>query len=244
MTDHPSTQTPSQRGDLILSRQPIPELHGGFDDLPQPLPLVAGGLLGALALKQRNLTGLFLGGLGAGLLYGGVRANGLMDGGWLQRLLKTRTRHLVSLEHQMIVDRKPEEVYQFWRTPELIAVYLPRIRDVQTVNSTTTWWQLKLTDNLRVEWTAELVADEPGQLLVWRTREPSDLYQEGWISFEPRRDGASTLLRFKLSTLAPAGSLGATIMEWMEGLPIRYLSDDMERFRHVIETKSPALATS
>ncbi len=238
MSELPRLQSPAQRGDLVLSRQPLPEMSGGFDDLPQPLPLVAGGLLGALALKRRDLSGILLGGLGAGLLYGGARANGLLDGGWLRRLLKTRNRHLVSLEYQMIVDRAPDEVYQFWRNPELTAVYLPRIRDVQTVNSTTTWWQLKLTDALRVEWTAELIEDQPGELLVWRTRAPSDLYQEGWIAFEPRRDGQSTLLRFKLSTLAPAGRLGAALMEWLEELPVRYLSEDMERFRSVIENRS------
>ena len=232
----PTEHTPAiHPGDQILKakRRPTPRL--GFEHLPRPGGLIAGGLIGLYALKRRGLGGLFAAGVSAGLLYRSVRDNGLANGGWLRRLFHTAASQMVPFERQMIIDRPPEEVYEFWRDPENLAVYLPRIRNVEQLQQNLTRWQLKLTDSLRIQWTAELVEDRPGELIVWKTRNPSDLYHEGWVQFQPRRGGDSTQMTVRLYLLAPGGTPGAKALKNLHEGPFRFFADDMQRVREILE---------
>ena len=237
-------------GDELLARGDMPPTGPGLDSLDSPWSLAAGTLLGLYALKRRDLAGLFLAGVGAGLVYRGAQQNDLLNGGWLRRLLNTRNKRLVPFERQMIVDRPPNEVYRFWRNLENLAIYMPRLRDVRPIDDRRSRWQLKITDSLRLQWTSELVEDRPDELIVWRVCEPSDIYHEGWISFEPLRDGLSTRVVLRVYLLAPAGALGARIVTWLQELPVRYYSGELERFRTILdssnidETGSPELLTS
>lgn len=232
----PTSDTELSPGDEQLARTAPPPTGPGLDELDDPFSLVAGGLLGLYALKRRDLAGLFAAGVGAGLLYRGVRQNGLDNGGWLKKLLNTNNRRLVPFERTIIVDRSPDDVYRFWRNFENLAIFMPHIRDVRPLDDDRSRWQLKLSDTLRLEWTAELVDDEPDRLLVWRVCEPSDLYHEGWISFEPLRDGRSTRQTIRLYLLAPGGDLGARIVKRLHELPMRFFSGDLQRFRTILES--------
>lgn len=222
-------------GDELLAQNETPPTGPGLESLTSPMSFVAGGLLGLWALKRRDLVGLFAAGVGAGLIYRGAEQNDLLDGQWLPRLLNTNNRRLVPFERQMIVDRPPEDVYRFWRNFENLAIFMPRIRDVRPLDDDHSRWQLKITDTLRLTWTSELVEDRPDELIVWRVSEPSDIYHEGWISFAPLRDGRSTRLTVRLYLLAPGGEVGAKILEWLQELPVRYFSGELERFRTIAE---------
>lgn len=234
-------QTPAATtGDKILQQRTTRVPRVGLEHMPSPGGLVAGGLLGLYAAKRRGLVGLFCAGVGAGLLYQGAQQNGLLDGGWLRRLMHTNNREFIAFNRDIIVDRPPSEVYEFWSTPENLAVYLPRIRDVEQLQQNLTRWQLKLSDSLRMEWTAETLEARPGELLVWRTRNPSDLFHEGWVEFEPLRDGQSTRVTIQLYILAPGGAPGAKLMEQLAESPMRFFSDDLQRLRDVVERRPPA----
>lgn len=225
-------------GDFALQKVTRPPTEAGLESLPHKGSLVAGGLLGLVALKKRGLLGLFGAGVAAGLVYRGAQQNGLLQGGWKRQFLHTRTRRLVPFQRQIIIDRPPDEVYRFWRNLENLAIFLPRIRDVKILDKTRSRWELKLADNFNLEWTARFIEEEPGRLLVWQVEEPSDLYHEGWISFESLREGRSTRMTVRLYILAPGGEAGARLMKWLESSPVRFFADDIQRFRKILESSS------
>ncbi len=246
MTDSQPPARPEHQGDTTLAESPPRQVSAGLDGLTNPAGLIAGGLLAAYALKRRDLVGLFSAGVSAGLLYRSARQNGLFDGGFLRRLFHTANRRLVPFERQLIIDRGPSDVYEFWRHGENLGVFLPRIRDIRPLGDDESLWQFRLTDEIRLEWTAQLVADVPEQLLVWRTVEPSDLHHEGWVSFDALRNGASTRVTIRLYLLAPLGEAGARILEWIDDIPVPYFSTELQRIRTVLEDdterfSSPAL---
>lgn len=223
-------------GDRVLTEKQSPKPRVGLEHMPNPTGFLVGGLAGLYALKRRDMFGLFAAGISTGLLYRAARQNGLLDGGWIRRLLHTRNRQFVDFERQLIVDRPPGETYEFWRDVENLAIYLPEIRDVEHLQQNLTRWQLKLTDTLRVEWTAELLEDSPSELIVWRTRNPSDLYHEGWVQFEPLRQGKSTRMTIRLYVLAPGGKPGARLLSALGDSPLRLFDDNFERIREVLES--------
>ena len=200
--------------------------------------LIAGGLLGIFAITKRGLPGLFAAGVGAGLLYRGAKDNGIFDGSWLPRLLNTANSQLVPFERQVIVDRNPQVVYEFWRNPENLAVFMPRIRDAAPVGDDLSRWQLRLTDELRLQWTAELIKDEPNRFLAWRTTADSDIQHQGTVGFEPLRDEQSTRLTIRLEILAPGGRVGALFMKWLEEMPVRFFSTELQRVRTILESSA------
>jgi uncharacterized membrane protein len=237
------TDSPTMAQDFDVQPSPtsydLPSKKPGLTDLEQPTSLIVGGLLGLYALKRRDLVGLFAAGVGLGMAYRGAQQNDLLNGGWLKRLLNTGNHQLVPFERQLIIDRPPGETYQFFRHPENLGVYLPHIRDVQIVDDQRTHWRLALTEKIKLEWTAELIEDEPDHFLAWRVCEASDLYHEGWVRFEPLRGGDSTRLTTRIYLMAPGGRAGARMVQWLEELPLRYFSRDLQRLRTVLESESP-----
>ncbi len=237
------TDAPTLPSDVEIQPSPtgydLPVSKPGLTDLERPTSLIVGGLLGLYALKRRDLVGLFAAGVGLGMAYRGAQQNNLLNGGWLKRLLNTGNRQLVPFERQLIIDCPPQETYQFFRQPDNLAVYLPHIRDVRVLDKTRSFWKLVLTEKLNLEWTAELVEDEPNRLLAWRVCEASDLYHEGWVRFEPLRAGQSTRVTTRVYLMAPGGRAGARLVEWLEELPLRYFSRDLQRLRTVLESQSP-----
>lgn len=225
--------TPGDRILQGLPRQVDPEL--GFENLPHKAALIAGALLGLFGAKKRGKLGLFAAGIGAGLLFQGARQNGLTEGGWKRHLFHTKPLRLVPFQRQLIIDRPVADVYRFWSNQENLAIFLPRVRDITPLDSRRSRWVVRLGDNLSLTWTAEILHHEREDLIVWRVQEPSDLYHEGWISFTPLRGGTSTMMTIKVYLLAPGGKLGARAVELLESLPVQFFSEDLERFRTIME---------
>ena len=219
----------------ILSRHPIPSTDAGLEKIPHKAPFVAGALLCLFGAGKRGWLGLFSAGVGLGLFVQGARQNGLTKGRWKRHLFHTRGKRLIPFGRQMIYDEPPDVVYQRWRNLDDLAVYMPSLQDIVILDERRSRWSLKVRQNLLLNWTAELLEDRPGELMVWRVEEPSDLYHEGWILFEPLRGGKSTRVTLRLRLLAPGGDLGAHLVQRLEALPLRYFSDDLQRFRKVVE---------
>jgi uncharacterized membrane protein len=244
MTSPVDTPTaPAINGEDILRRHPIPGTDAGLEKLPNKLPFLIGAAVALFGVKQRGLVGLFSAGVSMGLMYQGARQNGLLDGGWKRHLLHTRSHRLIPFGRQMIYDEPPELVYERWRNLDDLAIYMPSIRDIEILDERRSRWSLKVADNLCLHWTAELLEDRP-DLMVWRVEEPSDLYHEGWIRFEPLRNGRSTRVTLRLYLLAPGGDLGAHLVRRLEALPLRYFADDLQRFRQVVEGRLEDLTDS
>lgn len=233
-----SEQIPlSDLAEQALKREPL-NFHGeGLEALPHKLPLLASGAAALYAAKKRGLPGLFSAGLALGLLYHGARQNGLHKGGWKQRIMHTKPQKLIPFERQLIIDRSPEEVYRFLRDLENLAVFLPGVRDVKLLDGDKSRWQLRLAEGFFVQWTAQIIEDQPGRLVVWKVCQASDLYHEGWITFEPLRASNSTRVTLKVYLLAPGGKFGARLVEWLQQLPIRYFTRDIQRLRNIIESE-------
>lgn len=232
-------QSESEPGDRILEGFPrlaTPEL--GLENLPNKGPLIAGSLLALYGLKRRGLLGLFAAGAAVGLFFQGARRNGLLQGGWKRHLMHTSPRRLVPFTRQIIIDRPVGDVYRFWSNLENLAIFLPHLRDIRPLDDRRSHWELKLRENLSVQWTAELLHEDPEELVVWRVQEPSDLYHEGWVRFSSLRGGASTMMTLKVYILAPGGNAGAQFFKWLERLPIRFFATDLERFRRIMESSA------
>src|SRR5690554_5788563 len=162
-----------QRSDTVmalnaLSRDPGARRGAGLEAINLP-PLVIGTLLGAFGLKRRGFFGYLIAGVGVGMAYSSAKADHLFEGDWQRRLLHTGASEMAPIHRTLTINRSPAEVYEFWRELENLAVYLPRIHDIDRIDDQRSHWTFKGPGDLLLQTEVEIVDDQPERLIVWRS---------------------------------------------------------------------------
>jgi uncharacterized membrane protein len=142
--------------------------------------------------------------------------------------------HGTRLDAAVVVDKPADEVYRFWRDLENLPRIMSHLVDVDTTTDGESRWIAKGPLGLRVEWNAKIIADEPGRLISWKSLTGSDVDTAGSVAFKPL-DGGRTEVRVELKYDPPAGQFGTAIAKLFGENPQRQLTEDLERFREVIE---------
>ena len=134
-----------------------------------------------------------------------------------------------------IVDRDPDEVYHFFRDFRNLPRFMEHLESVQELPDGRSHWIAKGPAGMSVEWDAEIVADDPGRVITWRSLENSDVDNAGAVVFEAAAGGRGTILRVNIQYNPPGGVVGATVA-WLFGEePNQQLEDDLRRLKQVLE---------
>jgi uncharacterized membrane protein len=136
----------------------------------------------------------------------------------------------------IIIDRSPEEVYQFWRDLSKLPTFMNRLESVQVTGGNRSHWVAKGLAGRTVEWDAEIVADEPNSRIAWRSLEGADVDHTGSVSFERAPGGRGTLVRVDMQYSPPAGSMGATVAKLFRAAPGQQIEQDLRALKQVLET--------
>ena len=87
-----------------------------------------------------------------------------------------------------------------------------------------------------VEWDAEIINEVQDKLIGWRSLEGADVPNAGSVHFTPLNSGNGTEVRVVLKYAPPAGKLGALVAALFGENPEQQLTDDLARFKDVMET--------
>jgi len=142
----------------------------------------------------------------------------------------------VLLEKSITVNRPPEECYRFWHDFTSFPRFMKHLESVEITGGNRMHWKAKGPAGSSVEWDAELVADEPGRHLAWRSLEGSQVDNEGVVRFEPAPGGRGTILRVLMRYRPPGGLAGAMVAMMFGEEPSQQIDEDLRRFKWLIET--------
>ncbi|HZW22586.1 SRPBCC family protein [Noviherbaspirillum sp.] len=142
----------------------------------------------------------------------------------------------VLLEKSITVNRPPEECYRFWHDFTSFPRFMKHLESVELTGNNRMHWKAKGPAGSSVEWDAELVADEPGRHLAWRSLEGSQVDNEGVVRFEPAPGGRGTILRVLMRYRPPGGLAGAMVAMMFGEEPSQQIDEDLRRFKWLIET--------
>ncbi len=81
-----------------------------------------------------------------------------------------------------LIQSSPDELYSLWRATEKVPLWQERIEEVVVTGVNTSRWTMKDGDKT-LTWDAEILADEPGRRIAWRTLS-GDVDQAGEVIFE------------------------------------------------------------
>ncbi|HEX8688719.1 MAG TPA: SRPBCC family protein [Solirubrobacterales bacterium] len=136
-----------------------------------------------------------------------------------------------------ITVRKPrQEVYSFWRDFQNLPSFMYHVESIEGNGSGRTHWRVKAPAGRTVEWDAELVEDRPGEALVWRSVEGSEIRNAGAVRFVDAPSDQGTEVHVEFDYEAPGGRIGEAVAKLFGEEPTQQAKDDLRRFKQVLET--------
>jgi uncharacterized membrane protein len=193
---------------------------------------VSGVALTVIGLRRRSMLGAVLAATGGALL---VRAAVATD---IARQRSTRRALAgsggITVDQSVTIARAHDELYRFWRDFENLPDFMEYLVGVRVLDARRSHWVARAPAGRTVEWDAEIINDEPDELIAWRTLEGSDVISAGSVHFKPTSKG-ETIVRVRMQYDPPAGKIGAAIA-WMFGTePSQSIREDLRRFKALME---------
>lgn len=142
----------------------------------------------------------------------------------------------IRIVEAIVVNRTPAECYRAWRDLGKLSGILEHVEEIVQTGPRTSHWRVTGPAGTDVEWDAEITADEPDQLVIWRSVEGSEIENEGSVRFQPGPKGRGALVRVSLRYGPPAGALGSFVATLFGEDPEQQIRDDLRRFKQFLET--------
>ena len=133
------------------------------------------------------------------------------------------------------INRAAGELFDYWRDFANLPHFMDNVERIDVIDDRKSHWVVKAPAGETVEWDAEIVEEQPGSLLVWRSVEGADVSNSGRVEF--RDAGArGTVVTATIAYDPPAGVIGKLIAKLFQREPAIQGRRDLRRFKQIMET--------
>lgn len=147
----------------------------------------------------------------------------------------------INIRTGLIVNKPKDEVYAFWRKLENLPLFMKHLASVTEIDSKHSHWEAVVPGNIgKIKWNAEIVKEEPGNLIGWQSIPNSTINNAGKVTFHDALGGEGTELEVVISYHPPAGELGAGLAKVLTPVFEKMIRQDVMNFKDYIETKHNA----
>ena len=131
------------------------------------------------------------------------------------------------------INRTPVQVYAAWRNLHDLPRYIDSLSAVRPLDARRSRWTAKAPAGLTVEWDAELVDDQPGERIAWRTVPGSDVEHEGSVTFRAAPGQRGTEVHWEMRRGGRGGRVAEVVAE---AFAEHKMAAGLRRFKQVMET--------
>ncbi len=142
----------------------------------------------------------------------------------------------VSFAEALIVNKAPEECYRFWRDTSNLPKFISALESVTAVREGLSRWVFRGPSRRRWEWISQVIADEPGSHIGWRSIESPQMEHAGSVHFRAAAGKRGTLVRVSMHYRPVAGRNAVHAGRLIEAWPRFEVREDLRRFKQLIET--------
>ena len=129
-----------------------------------------------------------------------------------------------------------EDLYRRWRDFESLPSFMFHLDSVTVGSGDRSHWVAKAPAGSTVEWDAVIIEDVAGKLIAWRSVEGSSVENAGTLELRPAPGDRGTEVLVSLTYSPPGGALGALVAKIFGEEPAQQISDDLRRFKQLVET--------
>ena len=134
------------------------------------------------------------------------------------------------------IARPREELYAYWHDFANLATFMENIVSVKPTGADgRSVWTILAPAGRTVEVETEVVKDEPGKLIAWRSVEGSQIDTEGRVTFEDAPGERGTRVGVRIAYKPPAGELGRAVAKLFMREPNIQARHDLKRFKMLME---------
>jgi uncharacterized membrane protein len=137
-------------------------------------------------------------------------------------------------EASVIINRSSDECYQYWRNVEQAPQFMAYIRSVRVTGDRHSHWVAVGPGNVRIEWDAEIVDDEPGRKISWRALPGSGVSASGTVAFEAAPANRGTIVTAQMEFDGPASAL-IPVARLIGKHPEQIAYKNLRRFKQLME---------
>ncbi len=139
------------------------------------------------------------------------------------------------VKKSIIINKTPEELYQFWHNFENLPTFMKHLESVKVTGEGRSHWVAKAPAGSSVEWDAEVTEDRPNELIAWRSLEGADVDNSGSVRFERAAGDRGTIVKVEIEYNPPGGAVGKVVAKLFGEEPEQQVSDDLRCLKQVME---------
>ena len=141
----------------------------------------------------------------------------------------------INIRGEFEIDRSPAEVYAHWRNIDNLPGSFRHLLDVKLKDESVSNWKSNILNKVfSLNWDVEVVKDEPGHLIGWRSAHGNVLGHVGKVTFEDGKLGG-TLLKVVLSYHPAIGGVGIALGKLLNPYLEQMLKTEIKNFKHKVE---------
>lgn len=206
------------------------------------ISLVAGGVLALDGIRRRSAFGAAQTLVASALLERGVTgrcrlydALGMSTADEAGAPESTPARRMVLVQQAHTIAREAQPLYEEWRNFEQLPRFMHHLERVEVLDEGRSHWVARAPAGMTIEWDAEIVHDEPGKRIAWRSVEGSEVANAGSVRFEAAPAGRGTEVHVTLEYAPPGGEIGARLARFLREEPEHQIREDLRRFKQWME---------
>jgi len=189
--------------------------------------VLAGSALAGFGALQRNWAGAALALIGGGLIHRG--ASGQCT---VKRVLESNRP--VHIDRTIsVMNKSPEEVYEFWRNFENLPGVIDALESVEVMDERRSRWVAKGPAGKSISWDAEITNDRRGHVIEWRSLPGSTIELSGIVSFK-RKAGSGTKVHLSITYRTPGGAIGEAVAERFGAKPEVRIDAGLQKVREAL----------
>ena len=184
--------------------------------------------------KKTPVRAIFRSGLGAAMILRGAAGNCPVYSAMDVDGTKTTS---VNVRTTFVVNRPRSEVYAAWRNLGTLPRFMKHLVNVTETSNTRSHWEARIPENspVTISWDAEIVKDEPGSLLSWRSLPGSTVDNAGKVEFRDALGHQGTEIRVTIIYRPPAGNIGTGVAKLVNPVFKKIIKKDVLNFKQYIE---------
>lgn len=192
--------------------------------------LIGGGALVLMGLAQRSLRGALMAVAGGGLIYHSTTSqSGVKD------QVQDTMNQSIKVEKTVTIQRSPQELYQFWRDFANFPHFMKHVKAITIVDHKRSHWIANAPLGTTVEWDADIINEKENELIAWASAEDADIENSGFVRFTPAPNNRGTEVKVVMEYSPPGGAITATLAKLFGEEPEQQISDDLRRFKMLME---------
>lgn len=205
--------------------------NGDASDSERWASLIGGGALVLMGLKERSLRGALMALAGGGLVYQAATKQSTIK----QAQEALGIGQAIKVEKTVTINKPAAELYTFWHNFENLPTFMKHLQSVTVYDAQRSHWIAKAPLETKVEWDAQIIRDEPNQLIAWASVEGAEIDHSGFVRFRPATGGRGTEVKVVIEYNPPGGAVGGAIAKLFGEAPEQQIGDELNRFKQLME---------